>query len=1053
MLVFSMLFPFLSRVSTAQQVQLNRSHAISLNNNASPSSLTQPATGTLDVIAIMVEFQPDSNRLTSGTGIFGSDGMDGLPFLSRAEDFRIEPLPHDQDYFEAHLELAKNYYEQSSDEKLSLNYHILPEVYQLPQKMEAYSPTGEVFTYEKIAQLTQDAWQAVENEGGIPTDITTGLDPEKTAFIIFHAGIGRDIELTGTNLDITPFDIPSIYLDKNALGDLTDNAAFNGFPVNNGNFRVTNSMIIPRTQSRRGLDIQENEFVFPLSINGLLIASIGSHLGLPDLFNTETGDPGIGRFGLMDGAAFFGYNGLIPPEPSAWEKIYLGWQEPFEIDVNTPDPITLQAASGRSVHSIAKINLSASEYFLIENRHRDYNFNGITLTIQTPEGNLVEKTFTNQDEAFVYQEADFDTLLPAGTIVNASNFEFALPGGLDIGEDEDDPADDRELNGGILIWHIDEAVIRAKLESGGVNANPERRGVDVVEADGAQDIGETLTGALDNSAAFGTAFDFWWAGNNYRVILESGREVSFYENRFGPDTRPNNDSNTGAKSFFELYDFSENLRAAKFSIRAVENSEYLFEQLFSTNETRSTTYFTWEHDYYDYFPLSLGIHEADTDTFLVTPTKDYTYAFDHLNPVEPDYFLGTSRQQPLFGDLLIIANNPRNFSEITTNAYDLDIQTQDKSVWSAETDGNRAFISSQDGETLDLDFTNISINLDDGSVIQNNSGYAFRSEVVDGKFVGINGNTVSFEGVDIPDYTSNAENRLFAGTIKSNKGNFYYLFEDGAFSIVNPTLEEPIVPIFEEEKAEWPAILDEGRILRINRSESSIEGYNFNGAILNNTPIHSPEDIQFVGTPLVADITGDNIQDILVVGQDEYSVNIFAYELTGEPIEGFPLYVGASWDAQTQPIHPVIYENKLYAVSHRGDLKAWEFRNFTSSQWPARYGKNPYNKVSGDIQFSTSTGPSFSVLNGDETYNWPNPADQETHIRFELEEPGGTVDIQVINLSGRIIFEETVTSPGGYPQEIKVNTRHWGNGGYVARVKATVEGKTEIKLIKIGVVH
>lgn len=110
-------------------------------------------------------------------------------------------------------------------------------------------------------------------------------------------------------------------------------------------------MIIPRTESRRGVDIQDNEFVLPLSINGLLVASIASHLGLPDLFNTETGEPGIGRFGLMDGAGFFAYNGLLPPEPSAWEKTYLGWVTPFEADPNSNTPIELPAASLTSANS------------------------------------------------------------------------------------------------------------------------------------------------------------------------------------------------------------------------------------------------------------------------------------------------------------------------------------------------------------------------------------------------------------------------------------------------------------------------------------------------------------------------------------------------------------------------------------------------------------------------------------------------------------------------------------------------------------------------------
>ncbi|MEX2362175.1 MAG: hypothetical protein WD597_01075, partial [Balneolaceae bacterium] len=319
MLFISMLFTYWEQDLAAQDIKIQRSHAIA---EISPQHNQQPATGTLNIVAIMVEFQPDDNRLTSGTGIFGEGG---LPYLENQPDFKIEPLPHNQSYFESHLEFAKNYYEKASDNQLTIDYRVLPDVYRLPKKMEEYSPTGETFTNEKIAELSRDAWQQVEDNGGFDA---TGLDSETTAFVIFHAGIGRDIELTGTNLDITPYDIPSIYLRKDDIRDLTGDPSFDGFPVNNGTFRITNSMILPRTQSRRGLDIQDNEFVFPLSINGLVIASIGSHLGLPDLFNTETGDPAIGRFGLMDGAGFFSYNGLLPPEPSAWEKIYLGWENP-----------------------------------------------------------------------------------------------------------------------------------------------------------------------------------------------------------------------------------------------------------------------------------------------------------------------------------------------------------------------------------------------------------------------------------------------------------------------------------------------------------------------------------------------------------------------------------------------------------------------------------------------------------------------------------------------------------------------------------------------------
>lgn len=1038
--IVGMLFLFGTTSTFAQKAEIRRSHAIS-----SPQTLinSQPATGTLNVVAIMVEFQEDDNRLTSGTGIFGTNGMDGLPYLSREEKTFVDPLPHNQNYFEAHLEFAKNYFEKSSDNQLLLNYEVLPNVYTLDKPMEEYSPTGETFTTEKLALFLQDIWTKVDEQGDFNPSI---YNPNNTAFVVFHAGVGRDVELTGTSLDITPFDIPSIYMRESDLEQWLG-AGFDGFSINNGEFFVKNSMIIPRTESRRGEDISESEIVFPLSINGLLCASIGSHLGLPDLFNTETGEPAIGRFGLMDGAGFFAYNGLLPPEPSAWEKIFLGWESPITISEETTGDITLATAAIDQPNSIAKYELSSSEYFLIENRHRNPDGTGVTITTRKSDGTIAQKTFTNDDDAFIFQEAGFDTLLDAGTIINVSNFDWSLPGGLDIGlDDQEGTEDDRELNGGILIWHIDESVINQQLQNGSVNSDPLRRGIDLEEADGAQDIGRDV-GLLDNSPSFGYAFDFWWSGNNYRVITQTGTET-FYNNTFGPTSTPNNNSNSGAKSFFELYDFSDNLTTASFKIRGVESDDFGFQEIFSLHQPDEQ----FISSFLDFYPLGIVLHKTLTDTTLVITGENDVYLYNYLNPnSNPGVSFGQFLyQQPLVLDRIILGTNPISFNNsMIVRGISLDTN----SGWQATTQPNKGFISSQDGSVIDLDFTNTSIDTANGSIIQNTSGYEFRSEIVNGNFVGINGNTISFVGEDIPDYITNANDRLFAGTIRTNNSNLYYLFEDGRFTIVTPQAHAPFTEIFDEEKAEWPAIVDEGYIYRINKTENTIEGYNLNGALLSNTPINAPNDIQFIGTPLIADITGDNIQDIIVVGQDNYSVNIFAYETTGNPIEGFPLYVGGAVGKNIQPIHPVFYEDKLYAVSHTGDLKAWQFDNFTSSQWPARYGKNPYNKVSADITISNSQGATFSVLNSSETYNWPNPANDKTNLRFELESPGGTVEITIIDYSGRIIFEQTINAKGGAPEELLISTQEWPSGAYFARVKATVGSKSESKIVKIGVAH
>ncbi|MEX0723724.1 MAG: T9SS type A sorting domain-containing protein [Gracilimonas sp.] len=1049
-----MLFLFNYQNVSAQNISLQRTHAISdqqikLNTNLD-------ATGVLDVVAIMVEFQPDTNRLTSGTGIFGPDGMDGLPYLKNADDFRVEPLPHNRNYFEAHLEFAKNYYEKTSGNKLTINYQVLPDIYRLPKKMEEYSPIGETFTNEQIAELARDAWQQVENGSNFDA---TELDPETTAFVIFHAGVGRDIELTGTNLDITPYDIPSIYLRKSNLSTLLGEPRFDGFSVNDGTFRITNSLIIPRTESRRGLDIQDNEFVFPLSINGLLIASLGSHLGLPDLFNTETGDPGIGRFGLMDGAGFFTYNGLLPPEPSAWEKIYLGWQTPFLIDENTTDDIPLPASSLNQPNSIAKYELSESEYFLIENRHRDPNENGTTITIRRPDGSDVQQTFTNQDEAFVFQEADFDQLLEAGTFVEATNFDFSLPGGLDIGEDENDPADDRNLNGGILIWHIDEAVINAQLNSDRVNANPNRRGIDLEEADGAQDIGEPVAGALDNTAAFGTAFDFWWAGNDYRVILESGREISLYENRFGSDTQPNNYSNSGSPSFFELYDFSENLPEATFKIRPSEPFNDFYSSSINVQLNDNEQYFTLNDDYYDYFPLSLSIFETENDTFLLVPSQQTLKAINLSNPNTEQYVLQDSPvQQPFIGNDIIVLSNKPSSATATVTSMALswnETNTKFDTLWTVSHERNRGFISSQNGDTLHADFSRDGILAADSSVVElRNTPFQQSERINEAQATAYENGHVTFtpnlpSGVYL---SENITNRLYTGIIQLDSESFFYVFEDNKFALIDPEDPYPVV-LFEEHAANWPAILDNADFLWVNRTANQIEGKNRKGGFLDDTPIAAPHGVQFTGTPLVMEFI-DETTAYFVIGQDDYSLNIYAYDERGNKIEGFPLYVGKAENLAAQTVHPFIFNDELFAVSHQGMLKSWKLNNISDVKWSGRYGQAPFNKVSARVENDGDQNNSrFSILNDAETYNWPNPANENTNIRFEVASPGGTIDVSIITMSGRIIYEESIRTRGGRPEEININTQNWASGGYVARVKATVDGQTETKLIKIGVVH
>src|SRR5690625_7271467 len=71
----------------------------------------------------------------------------------------------------------------------------------------------------------------------------------------------------------------------------------------------------------------------------------------------------------------------------------------------------LPAASLRQPDSFLKIPVSGDEYFLVENRHRDPDRNGVTLTIQRPDGTLAEQTFTKDDISFTGCQKNFESAL------------------------------------------------------------------------------------------------------------------------------------------------------------------------------------------------------------------------------------------------------------------------------------------------------------------------------------------------------------------------------------------------------------------------------------------------------------------------------------------------------------------------------------------------------------------------------------------------------------------------------------------------------------------
>ncbi|MCC5914379.1 MAG: VCBS repeat-containing protein [Balneolaceae bacterium] len=1012
--------------------------------------------GTLTVIAVMAEFQPDENRFTTGKGTFGPGS---LPFLEDRPG-HIDPLPHNRNYFEAHLEFVRNYFERMSGGQLQIETYVLPEMIQLPEQMEYYSPVGEDPPLNPLAQLATDAWLAVSEKGDL--DLPQ-IDGSQTAFVIFHAGVGRDVELTGTTLDRTPQDIPSVYLSRNAISDLLNDPTFSGIPIDNGNLLVNNSLILPRTLSRPGETVTGDPFVLPLSINGLLTAQIGSHIGLPDLFNTETGNSGIGRFGLMDGAGIFAYNGLIPPEMSAWEKIWMGWEEPVTVRPEDDTLIELPAASLREAGSIVRIPVTADEYFLIENRNRDPQGDGVTLTIQTIDGETVNQTFTNSDRAFTTQESGFDRLLTPGVITNVSNYDFALPGG--IFDRDGEPDGTIELNGGFLIWHVDESVIRNKLGREGINNDPNRRAVTLMEADGVQDIGRPLPGGQFQSEVNGTPFDFWWSGNDASVITQSGR-FTLYQNRFGPDTTPNNQSHSGAASPFEIYDFSDIQPVASFRIKPVSVSEP-YNLLISRDDLDLQT-FNGGDTYSRQYPRSLS-RLSETSNRVIIPANDGFRLFDLSENILSEKFTeNRSLRQPITGiadGTFAVSDTPDTGSgddpEISIFSYDDALQIFELSTVSIPGfDAGHISISLTDG-LIDADLTPFRLDPDNGSIDQLDVDYIQRSGSLNEAQSTITNQTFTIRGRDgsgfeeQPILTLSDTYRLHTGVIGyPSSGALWYLLGDRSLHLFGGAKDQ-WQTVIDNRLISWPAITDlngngDVDFIFTDYDNNRLSAINSSGAVLSNFPIRPPAGVRFTGAPLVADLNGDGRAELLISGRDDFSHSIYLYNLEGDQLSGSPLYVGGILQPDYKPVYPLLIENRLIAVSQTGDLKVWEFPEMGNVYWSSHYGNKSDNNVSGLIERERDEERSFTLLNKEETYNWPNPAREHTMIRFETS-VRAEISIKITTLSGRTIYDQTIQVRGGVPEEVEIDTSGWASGAYFGLVTAIAGGETERKLIRIAV--
>ena len=394
-------------------------------------------------------------------------------------DFVTEGLPHDSLYFENELRHVREYFAGASVGRFSLETELLPGVVEL-SRPEGYYGDDEAWEM-RVAEMLMEVVDGVD----------TYVDFARfDALAMIHAGAGQETDFNGDS----PGQIWSGFIDPEEMAEvLLDTLGTPGVPTADSlggePFYIDNVIVWPEEASQ---DAQT------FGSLGIYAYQIGLRLGMIPLYDTTPGgfpdSQGIGQFGLM-GYGLYNAVGFVPAFPCAFQRYMLGWAEPVEISADADVVLHDINLPGGTDTVLVRVPISPSEYYLVVNRVHDTDFDG----------------------NFDFGDIDGDGIPGNADTLLGAEFDFFLTSTTN-------PPD---LTGsGILIWHIDESVIISSIEEGGYpNDDASRKGVDLEEADGVQDLDRP-----GGKYSFGSYLDSFREGNN---------------TRFGPETTPSTVNNGG----------------------------------------------------------------------------------------------------------------------------------------------------------------------------------------------------------------------------------------------------------------------------------------------------------------------------------------------------------------------------------------------------------------------------------------------------------------------------------------------------------------------------
>lgn len=953
-------------------------------------SLQAVESRTYRLLAVRVDFpyeDPDHDT-TSGQGKFDlSDYYDETETVLQ-EQYRNpwDVPPHDLRYFDNHLTALRNYWRTVSEDRIDIVWDIYPRA-----NDAAYTLSNKFYKYGngRTKEETYAKLVGLLDEALLACKDAEGSNVDFSAydtFMIIHAGIGSE---TSGNLN----DIPSAFITKK------DIEAYLDTPLVIDGHAVDNGIVVPEMTAANGYG----------GLNGILAQMFGYRLGLPSLSNNEDGLPAAGGWCLMDtGAMSFGHatRGFIPTHPCAWSKTDLGWIDPVTVTSDT----TLHIAATHIDNGLPralKIPISGDEYLLIENRIR-----------YAPRDSLPGVTFSDSDSSGVWLSVD--------------HYDAYIPGS------------------GILVWRINDAIIREKRADNTINDDRYRRGVDLLEADGREDIGALI--------GFGDSRGEYTEGHDDDTLKKGGTTS------LGPNSKPDTGSMWGGRSGITVRTESEPGDVMSVTITftgplpgfpvalngtgrltALDFDSDGAEELIVSDDdgwkfVSSTGAVSSPIPYHTSHPAA--VRQADGSRSLVSidtgngsriTVLKRDGSINTINYEIPGYELAAFLGYPVAaggtanheGILLYATMNRLSGAPAGLLVYSDDISAgQPYTVTLPDTVSLKGMTAVYPRiSLLGSGTTIINLTLDDATPT---------TAVLDAE---------SSWGPVMADFDRDDE---YETAVVTSRGIVYYETDGSVRTahISSPPVNEPAVADIDNDG--YPDV--------VVSTSKEIYAFSRDGIPLNGFPFKMPPgdtDERFISAPVIADLDDDGMLDIAICTSNS---RMISYRVNGQPTRGFPLAIRGVVTGS-----PCLFRLDssgalaLAYITENNELMAHDLGTKAENEhlpWPMWKGGPGLVSafLNKDISSGVRTTADF------EAYCYPNPITAGVGT-FRVTPPSATnLTITLYTADGIKVFERKLTRSEivpGVPNEVAFDVSRLASGLYIARIE------TDLKtvLYKVGVLR